>query len=107
MTLSYCDGPAAELSGAYPIAAQQMPERPVRDDLIKTWSVILEYNGRAEHVDVMPAPDPMYGPAVRCKRNRRAEVIRSCTNVSGLWVELISWLLAIMDVSAQCDLISG
>jgi len=43
--------------------------------------------------------DPMYGPAVRCKRFCRAWRQRSCINVSGLWLEHL--LRAIMDISAH------
>ena len=41
----------------------------------------------------------MYGPAVRCKKIRRAGGKRSCINVSGLWLEAV--LRAIMDISAR------
>jgi len=34
-------------------------------------------------------PDPLYGPAVRCKKISSIWVMRSCINVSGLWLELI------------------
>jgi hypothetical protein len=35
----------------------------------------------------MSAYDPMYGPAARCKKIRRAGGERSCINVSGLYLE--------------------
>ena len=45
------------------------------------------------------ANDPMYGPAVRCKKICRVGGERSCINVSGFCLE--RWLLAIMDISAR------
>jgi len=41
----------------------------------------------------------MYGPAVRRKKILWAGGERSCINVSGLWLELVT-LRAIMDISA-------
>jgi hypothetical protein len=45
------------------------------------------------------ANDPMYGPAVRCKRTSSSGGKRSCINVSGLLLEHV--FLAIMDISAR------
>jgi len=42
----------------------------------------------------------MYGPAVRCKRVLWSGGVRSCINVSGLWLERVV-LPAIMDISAR------
>src|SRR5262245_4344426 len=44
--------------------------------------------------------DPMYGPAVRCKRFHRLWQMRSCINVSGLRLERFE-LRAIMDISTH------
>jgi hypothetical protein len=41
----------------------------------------------------------MYGPAARCKRFSSICRLRSCINVSGLWLEHL--LRAIMDISAR------
>jgi hypothetical protein len=48
---------------------------------------------------VLPPLTQMYGPTVRCKRFRRSGALRSCINVSGLWVERL--LPATMDFSAH------
>ena len=44
--------------------------------------------------------DPIYGAAVRCKKLRRFVGLRSCINVSGLWLER-AVLRAIMAISAH------
>src|SRR6266446_1581376 len=44
--------------------------------------------------------DPMYGPAVRCKKISSNWRRRSCINVSGLRLERVV-LRAIMDISAR------
>jgi hypothetical protein len=38
----------------------------------------------APAANAQAGPDPMYGPAVRCKKIRRIGGERSCINVSGL-----------------------
>jgi hypothetical protein len=48
----------------------------------------------------LPAMTQMYGAAVRCKRFRRSVGLRSCINVSGLWLERVV-LRATMDISAH------
>src|SRR5262249_5761406 len=47
----------------------------------------------------------MYGPAVRCKRFSSIWQMRSCINVSGLWLERVV-LRAIMDISAHATLLA-
>ena len=47
----------------------------------------------------MTASDPMYGPAVRCKKTSPSGDVRSCINVSGLCLEPFV-PRAIMDISA-------
>jgi hypothetical protein len=54
------------------------------------------YGGRLE----TGAIDPMYGPAVRCKKISSNWRRRSCINVSGLRLERVV-LRAIMDISAR------
>jgi hypothetical protein len=56
--------------------------------------------GHSVSAAAMLANDPMYGPAVRRKRVSSIWRMRSCINVSGLWLERIV-LPAIMDISAR------
>jgi hypothetical protein len=58
-----------------------------------------DINGRAGPAGSV-ANDPMYGPAVRCKRLSSIQQIWSCINVSGLCLERVG-LGAIMDISAH------
>jgi len=52
--------------------------------------------------------DPMYGPAVRCKRFSSSYRQRSCINVSGLGLELFcsgpSWISARVRSDCRTDL---
>ncbi len=57
-------------------------------------------SGRAADVVHRLPLTRMYGPAVRCKRFSSIQQIRSCINVSGLWLERIA-LRAIMDISGR------